>query len=358
MRIGTLVLVVLLGASVASAVQLWRLYGAERERAQVLEATVAELRTRVAAAESAAGAARRAGMPDAGAAPAPRAAGPEAPAHGSRGSSAEPDPGPPRLPGPEDFERMRERQAALFRDPAYRRAMLLQMRASVRRAHPDVAREVGLTPDEADRFFDLLAERSLPDPDSLTFGTVPDAAQVAALRTREQARDRALRGELQSLLGEERWARWEGYQRALPERMQAQQIRETFAAAGVPLSVDQAPAVVRAVLDEQRRMADEFRRAQPPRGALVASPRPATGGAVVPGAVVGNPMVAIPTPASPAVEADLRRQRELWLAAQEASNRRLHDALAEVLDADQLARFMETREAELAMQRAQLAALP
>ena len=67
-----------------------------------------------------------------------------------------------------DQERMREqmkasmeRQQALLRDPEYREAMLAQQKMSERQANPNLARDLDLTAEQADRFFTALAERQL-----------------------------------------------------------------------------------------------------------------------------------------------------------------------------------------------------
>jgi hypothetical protein len=59
----------------------------------------------------------------------------------------------------EQMKQGMERQAALMRDPEYRDAMLAQQKMGMRQTNPNLARDLDLTPEQADRLLTALAEQ-------------------------------------------------------------------------------------------------------------------------------------------------------------------------------------------------------
>src|SRR5688572_15860565 len=53
------------------------------------------------------------------------------------------------------------RQQEMLKDPAYRKARVAQTRTNLMVQYPGLAEELGLTPDEADQLFTLLAENQV-----------------------------------------------------------------------------------------------------------------------------------------------------------------------------------------------------
>jgi hypothetical protein len=215
----------------------------------------------------------------------------------------------------------------------------------MRQMYADAASELGLSAVEMDRVLTLLAERSVPDPEMMTAysppvpGSPPDDAQVRRWREFAMERQRQRDTELRNLLGDARFAQWQEYERSMPERLQARQLRHEFASAGVPLNRDQEQALGRLLADEQRRMQDEYAKTVP---------------AGTPKTLSDAPSGAVFSSRAPISTADaMRRQREM-LEATERSNQRLRDAAASILTPEQVTALMQQREAQAATQRASL----
>jgi hypothetical protein len=348
MRIGTLLLAALLGVTAVSAFQLHRQLETERARTAALEARVRDLDRAPPAPAAGTPALPPPAEPAIAATPPPAARVIAGRAPANAAAHLQSPFGEVRTLTPEDRERLREaqiRQRRLLKDPEYRAAMIEQSKLAMRQMYADAASELGLSAVEMDRVLTLLAERSVPDPEMITAysppepGSPPDEAQVRRWREFAMERQRQRDADLRNLLGDSRFSQWQDFERALPERQQARQLRHEFASAGVPLNREQEQALGRLLADEQRRMQDEHAKTVPagtpktlsvaPSGAVFASRAPISAGDA------------------------MRRQREI-LEATERSNQRLRDAAASILTPEQLAALMQQREAQVATQRASL----
>jgi hypothetical protein len=149
----------------------------------------------------------------------------------------------------------------LLKDPEYRKARLAQARLTLPQNYPGLAEELGLTPDEADSLFDLLAENQVSSLNTLPIGVdgqLDQAAMQEFSRTR-QAAQAQLEQSLASLLGSTRHAQWTDYQATRPARMQVEQLGRTFQSMGLSLSDEQRRPLVAAYILEQKRQQDDRR---------------------------------------------------------------------------------------------------
>lgn len=184
-----------LGAIVATT-YLWRQLGALRDANVALQAqvTVLESRKSVATAET-----PRVSSVEAAAAPA-------VPAPPSAVEHAEPS----------------------LDDGDFRHVMA---RVSFPQRYPDLGKELGLTPDELDKFEELLTRQLT----SRTSGASP-----------------AEKAEVAQLLGD-KYPQWQAYQDSLPGRMQVSLLRGQLAASGSTLSDEQAQLLIAALNAELKR---------------------------------------------------------------------------------------------------------
>ncbi|HEX7013057.1 MAG TPA: hypothetical protein VF161_09925 [Steroidobacteraceae bacterium] len=155
-----------------------------------------------------------------------------------------------------------ERQRALLKDPEYREAMLAQQKASLSRMYPDLAEEINLTDDEAERFATLLAEQQLRSMEmGMAWSTQPESPAEAEERLRRfREQEKANQAELEQLLGAQRYQAWKEYQETLGARYQVNELRSLFAAQGVPLQEELTKPLMSAMADEQRREMEEAAR--------------------------------------------------------------------------------------------------
>ena len=224
---------------------LFRQLGAERSRAQSLEAQVRELQRELKAPQS-----RPSEEPESAPAPQLPESTPAAAAVSptSTGSSAQSK--PVETTPPEHLAQWRQ----LLADPAYRNAMRVQHRMQLEPQRADIASMVGLSPDETDRFLDLLAEHSIRDNE---FRTKDDLAGVDPNsqegRRKNRERHDQLRNERREFLGEERFRRWTEYVDSASARAEVRELRAQLATSTSPLRDDQATPLIAALAAEHRR---------------------------------------------------------------------------------------------------------
>lgn len=286
---------------------LWRELRDERVRTGELQALVAEAEQRMADSRSMAASVMPARPPAAGAA-----------AAGSKADAGEATPAPPRPPAAE-FMPVTVNSAELMKDPEYRKAMLAQRRMSIPLNHPGLAEELGLTPEEADKLFDLLAENQM-ERSAMIRGNVEDVAAVQRMIQDQEEMQRKLEESIGSLLGDARLAQYKEYMPTQAPRMQAVQLARTMESLGRPLSDAQLKPLTAAYIAEQARqrqdaegLARELRQGGVP---------------------------------------DMQRLEELSFRRQQESNRRLVDAVRPHMDARQLEMLQSTLEQQLTISRA------
>lgn len=142
----------------------------------------------------------------------------------------------------------------LLRDPRFREAQQAQARLQMPQAYPGVARELGLTPEEAEEFFDMLAKQQFERMALTTASQDGDAE--AGLKINKARKD----GEaaMARFLGPDREQAWNDYQQSLGARRQISQLGTLLSAAGRPLTDSQARQLTALVAAEQRRLKDEI----------------------------------------------------------------------------------------------------
>ena len=224
----------------------------ERENAQTLQARVTELeRTRAATGSGrdihrgpdAADGFPVHGRPEERTPPPPQAAAGAAqsspPMHSWLGSFAMPVPRPTRNTCASRSRPAWNVSATLLRDPEYRDAMLAQQKMGLRRSNPNVARDLDLTPDQADRLFSTLAEQQMRAMENHGPADVgreqPDAAKMQEFHRKAMEQQSANEAELKRVLGEAKFREWQEYQSMAGVRWEADRVRASLANAGMPL---------------------------------------------------------------------------------------------------------------------------
>lgn len=164
-----------------------------------------------------------------------------------------------------DINRIIFNQQEMMKDPEYRKARLAQTRMSLPQNYPGLVEELGLTPEEADRLFDLLAENQLEMSDvsmlSATInGVQPDPAVAEDANRRRMEMQRRQDESLMVMLGGARYSQWQDYQQTRGARQQVMQLGRTLESVGVPLSPEQSRPLTAAYVAEQKRQRDESQR--------------------------------------------------------------------------------------------------
>lgn len=324
-----LILILATAGAAIGCMHLARELRDERQHSATLQTRIAELEKKAAERE-------RMAM-DTPPQPSPFAAWGVTP-HDPQPAAAENKPTPDAAPAnpviaerlPQDLrERMRkqlERQRELFQDPEYRNAMRQQQRLGLLSSYPNLAEELGMTPEEADRLLDLLAEHQIQNmeqqdtrmfmvPGEVTEQDLREAQRLAEQRYQQQ------QTELQNHLGAN-YQKWVEYQQTLGQRHRVASVQSELALKGTPLDSAQSRALLRALVAEEQRRHSDMSALSNYSGA--------------------------PTPES------ILKQQEEYLAIQERSHERVIQALAADLSSEQLSHLKNLFSRELEIQRNQI----
>src|SRR6185295_8144411 len=130
---------------------------------------------------------------------------------------------------------------------AGRRFMQTQMRGGIRRLYQDVGRDLNLSPEQANKLIELMADQQ-----TRNFGMrMPPADRAAAAQSWQQLQDQNNK-EVAALLGDSKMAEWKTYQQTLPQRSQVDSMGQQLENAGVPLSAEQRSQLVAAMVEESQ----------------------------------------------------------------------------------------------------------
>jgi len=120
--------------------------------------------------------------------------------------------------------------AKMFKDPEMRKMLAAQQAAALRGFYSDFVKQAHMTPDEADKFFQLLQERQMALMDSsanmLAGSPIDVKSATAATNTADDA--------LKDLLGPDRFTQYQAFEKTLGDRIQVQQFSQQLAVAGLP----------------------------------------------------------------------------------------------------------------------------
>jgi hypothetical protein len=132
--------------------------------------------------------------------------------------------------------------------PAGRHARLVQEEVRLRRMYADMPKALGLDPAQADKLFNLLADRQMAAEDAERAYS-GDRAGRQALEA-QQAED--LSTAIQDMFGAGKADEFQQYQQSVPARRQVDRVGESMAAANAPLSDAQRESLITAMVAEQQ----------------------------------------------------------------------------------------------------------
>jgi hypothetical protein len=238
------------------SVNLWRELRAERQQTRELRQQLLDVALVRSAATTPAPVMP---SPAAGAVPATQVPGDKPALVASTQEAARPATQPAELP------RFLLDQREMMKDPEYRKARLAQMRMTIPQNYPGLIEELGLSPEEADRLFDLLAESQLDMSDvSMLAATIngvqPDPAVRDDANRRRMELQRRQDESLMDMLGGSRYSQWQDYQQTRGPRQQVMQLARTFEGIGAPLMPEQSRPLTAAYIAEQKRQNEAMQR--------------------------------------------------------------------------------------------------
>jgi hypothetical protein len=210
--------------------------------------------------------------------------------------------------------------AGIMKDPEMRKMIREQQSAALNQLYEPLIKRLQLTPEEAQKFSDILAggmESGMELASSMFGGG--DATNRTALAKSIAAQQEEQKNQMKALLGEERYAQYEDYQQTVGERAQLSQFRQQMGAGAI--NDDQAEALLGIMREEKKNVA-------------------ATSGTAFPGQNSAD------------IDAMLKEgQVEKLLAAQETVNQNVYARAGTVLSPEQLASFGKHQTNQLQMMR-------
>jgi hypothetical protein len=141
----------------------------------------------------------------------------------------------------------REIQRQVNADPAYRAVRLAERRSELLPEYPQLAADLGLSTDEAERFLDLLSEQSLRETEEDMKRPVGDPQERRRKLFEQQELER------QAFLGEQRFQLWREYVNSTGARALVRELRTQLATTSSPLREEQTKPLVKALAAEQQR---------------------------------------------------------------------------------------------------------
>ncbi len=167
------------------------------------------------------------------------------------GSGRDVTPGPGALPVTPGAGR-----ASALQDPTVREAMRRQQLAAMHRIYPDLAKALGLSRENADRFIEMQVGNQMRKIDEsrqlAASGTVQSSAEMKELGRRLAVSQRDADQELAAQFGPNVLQDWKTYRQGLGVRMELRGLQLELADAGMALTLGQRDDLVAAMVREQQ----------------------------------------------------------------------------------------------------------
>jgi hypothetical protein len=160
---------------------------------------------------------------------------------------------------PDPLVDFQKQQREMMKDPEYRKARLAQIRVSVAGNNRTLAEDLGLSPAEADKLLDLLAEQELGMSTEMMFrADANDQAAVQEMVRKQQESMRQRDEKVAALVGPSRAAQWQQYQQAAPARGRVNAMNNTLIRSNQPLSAAQQRSLATAFATEMHNLNEEM----------------------------------------------------------------------------------------------------
>jgi hypothetical protein len=140
--------------------------------------------------------------------------------------------------------------ARMFKNPEMRKFLASQQASVLRGFYSDFIKSANLTPDETDKFLELLSDRQMALMDSSANMMSGSAVDLKAATAATNASNDALK----NLLGNTRFGMYQDYEKTLGDRMQVQQFSQQLGAQGMQLQDNQSKALIQIMSEEQANM--------------------------------------------------------------------------------------------------------
>lgn len=141
--------------------------------------------------------------------------------------------------------------AKMFTDPEMKKSMRVQQLVGIRMMYGDLAKELGLAPEDSEQLLEILADRQMDLSASAMASMDPNAPDKDAKSKQVAETQKRYAEQLQSVLGEERYKKFQGYEGSIGDRFMLQQFEGQFAASGSPLEMAQKEKLLGLIREER-----------------------------------------------------------------------------------------------------------
>jgi hypothetical protein len=212
----------------------------------------------------------------------------------------------------------------MMEDPDTRKMLRETQRTMMEQLYGPMAKQIGLTPEEAQKFNDLLADHAMKSTEqaSAMFGGLGSSNRTE-LTTKMGEQQKAFDQEVKALLGDSRYAQYQDYQQTAGERMQLNAYKQQTAGSDHPLTDQQTEQLLGFMKEEKQNVAASTGQELSSTGQNAAN---------LPGMLSGDKL-------------------EAFLDGQTQANQRVYDRAKDVLSPDQLAAFGKFQTNQLQMIR-------
>jgi hypothetical protein len=242
MKASSLGLLVATAAMGGSAIYLWTELRVERERSAGLEAQGVELSARIAELEQTHARFGQRSLTGAN-------------TFGGRAMAGPAEPPPPAGAGAVANETGGPRMSAWSvrnqpqQSEAMRKMMRAQSRAYNKRMYGDVGSALGLSKDQANKLLDLITDQQMG-----SFAPFQEGQEAIDSQNAWAEKQRRLQGEISELLGDEKVAALENYQKSLPARAELEMLARQLEGYDAPLDDDQRKRMLKVMAEERDRV--------------------------------------------------------------------------------------------------------
>jgi hypothetical protein len=150
--------------------------------------------------------------------------------------------------------------AKMLENPEMKKMIAAQQRAMMDMMYGPLFKELGLSPEETDRFKEMLLAvqmKGVEQAGSL-FGGKADAKEKAELAKSLSDATKQSEDEIKAFLGDARYAQYEDYKETIGERMQLNQLTQQLASGQNALTADQQGQMLNIMKEERKAMANDF----------------------------------------------------------------------------------------------------
>lgn len=141
--------------------------------------------------------------------------------------------------------------AKMFTDPEMRKTMRSQQMMGIRMMYGDLAKELGISAQEAEQLLELIVDRQMEMSAAGMQALDPNNPNQAKDKDRLAERTKEYEEQIKSMLGEDKFAKLKSYESTMGDRFMLQQFEGQFGAAGAPLEGGQKEQLL-ALMKEER----------------------------------------------------------------------------------------------------------